>query len=278
MKRTILFAWIAAAVCAGCAEDHANVYTGSDNIYFDFDPATKQRDSILYTFAFTPGVKVDTVYLPVRISGRRIPEARQFTVAVVNDAKRTTAQAGLHYEPLQSFYTIPADSGMAQVPFILYNEDPELENRSVAVTMVLTPTEDLGINLPDLITAKVVFSNRLEMPVWWQMWTGELRDYTRTKHALYLIAVGNIDLISSYEGNNHLIPYNLFLIDKLRRFLREPFVWVEQNPDYVLEEKSEGIYDFYRPDLPDIRYTLSKFVADGKYYFIDEYDERVIIN
>lgn len=276
MKRTILFAWIAAAMCAGCAEDHANVYTSFDNVYFDFDPETKERDSVIYTFAFTPGVKVDTVYLPVRISGRRINQERHFTMAIVGD--RTTAQPGVHFEPLLPSYTIAADSGSTLVPFILYNEDPELENRSVAVTMVLTPTEELGVDFPHLITAKVVFSNRLEMPVWWPMWSSELRDYTRAKHALYLISVGNIDLISSYEGNNALIPYNLFLIDKLRRFLRDPFVWVAQNPAYVLEEKGRGIYDFYKADIPDVRYTLEKYDADGKYYFIDEYDDRVIIN
>lgn len=276
-KSIFLLAGIILCLATACKENAPMRYNSPDNVYFDFDDEkTADRDSVLYTFAYTPDVTTDTVLIPVRIAGKRVSKERHFNVTIL---PTTTAVSGKHYEPLQSFYTIAADSGKAYIPFIIYNTDAELQNKSVATYMQLTASEDFGVTIDTLIKAKIVFSNRLEKPAWWDFWSGQLSEYSRVKHDLYLVSVGRVDLISDYSGDNGLqIPYNLYVIDKLRKFLSDPFAWTSAQKSYVLTKRADGNYDFYHTENPDKKFFLQFNKEDGKYYFLNEKGQRVTVN
>jgi hypothetical protein len=270
MNKIITIIMAAVVLITACRKAEKVTYHSSDNIYFDLDPYN-ERDSIIYTFAYHPEKPQDTVWVPVRISGDRVNADRTYTVKVVDTA--TTAIANKHYEPLKTSYKVPADSGFGYVPVILYNTDTMMVKRSFALTIQLVSTGDLNTDFSSLITARVVFSNKLEKPIWWDMWLGGY--YSQVKHRLFRLAATTKDL--TMVGMD--APENTYYVDKLRNLLNGPFTWVTNNPDkgYVLTIRSDSTnYDFYNPAAPDNKILLQKDTSNARYYFIDENGKEVI--
>jgi len=270
MKR-IIITGIVIVLLAACQKAAYMPYHSSDNIYFNFDDdATTDRDSIVYTFAYTPGKEADTIWLPVRISGHRIDSSRTYKVAVTDSG--TTAKVGTHYAALQPQYTMPANTGIDSFPLVIYSSDTLLTTYSVALNLHLVATSSLGTAFPSLIKARIIISNKLEKPIWWNMWLGGY--YSLVKHELFLISVGVQDLSTSGLD----APKNLYYVSKLNSFLADPFTWIQNNPDkqYTLELRPDGNYDFYNTNTPTHRILYKKDASSGKFFFIDEHGANVI--
>jgi len=250
-----------------CKKAEQLEYHSQDNVYFDL--TAEDRDSIVYTFAYHPGISQDTIFLPVRISGIRMPEDRTFGISVVDTS--TTALANTHYEPFKTSYTMPADSGNYRLAVVIYNKDESLVLHTVVMTLKLTATDELGVALPTLIKARIIVSNKLEKPKWWDMWLG---GYSQVKHMLFRLAATTDDLTT--QGID--APKNLYYAGKLSSFLIDPFTWVNANPEkgYVLTQRPDGNYDFYHTATPGQKILLKKNGATGKFYFIDENGNEVI--
>jgi len=155
---------------------------------------------------------------------------------------------------------------------VIYNTDTLLTKHSVALNLHLVPTTDLGTDIPSLINARIIISNKLEKPIWWNMWLGGY--YSQVKHELFLISVGVQDLSTSGLD----APKNLYYVSKLNSFLTDPFTWLNNNPDkgYVLELRPDGNYDFYNTNTPNHRILYKKDASAGKFFFIDEDGANVI--
>ncbi|OMP79373.1 MULTISPECIES: DUF4843 domain-containing protein [unclassified Chitinophaga] len=256
------------AACKKAEELH---YDHAANIHFDLSSGDK--DSIVYTFAYTPTLSQDTIWLPVQLAGIQVNQDRTYSAYVETDS--STAQAGVHYEPLKSTYTLRADTGRASIPVIIYNVS-DLESESVSLMIKLKATNDLGIEIPtaddgsNLLKAKIVFSAMLEKPNWWDMWLGSY--YSRTKHQLFLIVSG----VTTLTTNGLDAPRNLYLVNLLTAMLNDPFKWVANNPTkgYVLEASGDDYY-FYSIENPARKILLRWNAAAGKYYFIDENGKEV---
>ena len=219
MKRIFIITGLFFLLLSACNKAAYMPYHSSDNIYFNFDDvSTTDRDSIVYTFAYTPGIESDTIWLPVRISGLRTDNDRTYKVAVTDSG--TTAKAGTHYAALQPEYTIPAKTGIDSFPLVIYNTDTLLTQRSVMLNLHLVATGSLGTEMPSLINARIIISNKLEKPIWWNMWMGGY--YSQIKHELFLISVGVQDLSTSGLD----APKNLYYVSKLNSFLANPFGWI----------------------------------------------------
>lgn len=276
LKRTFKLIYTLAGLSfllGSCKQTDLFTYDHPANIYFDLDtdarPDVSLRDSIVYTFAYDMAKSRDTVFIPVRISGLRESRDRQYQVAAEQDS--SSAVPGTHYEALQPAYALPADSGTASLPVVIYNT-ADLEERAVSLILKLRPSADFGIENPDLVRAKVVVSARLEQPPWWSMWLGA---YSRTKHQLFLLVTGQTNM--SMDGLD--APKNLYFAQLLTMMLNNPFSWVQDNPEkgYVLEpvdpERTDR-YHFYHGNNP-ARTILLRQNASGMYYFIDENGEEV---
>lgn len=268
MKRFSIFLAAALMLMVSCQKAKELTYNSPDNIYFDFSASPKDRDSIIYTFAYEPSKARDTIFLPVRISGIRTSGAREFKLLV---AEGSTALPGTHYEPLKEGYTIAADSGTYALPVILLNSDPMLSEKSVTLNLTLVETADFGLQITGLTTCKIVFSSKLEKPDWWNMWLGDY--YSQVKHELFLIATG----ISEMTTSGLDAPMNLYYTGLLASMLNDPFGWVADHPDagYVLELRSDSNYDFYNVNNPGKKIELRKNSDSGKYFFIDENGREV---
>lgn len=270
MKNITILLMAAVVGVISCRKESIPTYHANGNIYFDLS-LVKKADSLLYTFAYHPEVLQDTVWVPVRISGFRDSTVdRKFVVKVV-DGATTTAQVNKHYEPLKSEYIMPANRGATLIPVIVYNTDTNMVKRSFAITLRIEST-DFNTDLHGLTTTRVVISNRLEKPDWWDMWLGTR--YSQVKHQLFRLSATTNELTN--EGIK--APLYLFYVDQLKALLANPGNWVNRNPGkgYKLDLRPDGNYDFYPIATP---YKVIPYVKDattGQFYFIDETGGLVI--
>lgn len=284
MKRNIFYVLVVVAVLFGCKKDQLLTYGSRDNIYLNYkDKDGNQDTSVLtYSFAYNPTLAQDTIWVPVIISGQRSKTERKFAITVVDTA--TTAKVGLHYEALKPSYTMPADSGTVKVPVIIKNSDPELANKSVMLTILVSGGQDFNSSLPVALRERsILYSSRLEQPAWWIYWMGNLGTYSRIKHQLFLISSGTTDLVDMSKPNAFLqIPRSLYYIDNVRTFINDPFAWVARYPEkgYVLTKRADSSkdYDFYNSSSPGKKFYLKYYAQTDKYFFVDENGQQVIIN
>lgn len=249
-----------------CKEAELKLYEEDANIYFNL--SQRDRDSIVYTFAYDMTKAVDTVYIPVSLTGYRLQEVRNYNVYVEQDS--STAVQDIHYKSLENNYSIAANSGGAWFPLIVYNVS-DLEEKSVSVLLKLQATDDFGIDNPNIIRARVVLSARLEKPIWWDDW---LDNYSRVKHQLFILVTEQRTL--TREGLD--APKNTYFRDMLAMMLNDPFRWVNNNPEkgYVLTSTDDGAsYSFYHKDNSDRAMLLRYNSGSGKYFFIDENGREV---
>lgn len=251
-----------------CKKGEYLLYNSPANIHFNFPVTT--ADSVVYTFAFTPGKLSDTVYIPVQLSGMRVDRDRQYAVAVTDS--NTTAVGSEHYAPLEQTYVLPADSGTTWLPIIIYNTDTLLRKRSVTLGFHLVATNDLGVAIADQDMGKVIISNKLEEPDWWTMWLGNY--FSSTKYQLFIIATG----LNTLSTNGLDAPKNLFYASELTTLLEDPFDWVANNPKsgYVLTQQSNGSYSFYNVNNPQSVLSLVQDPSTGGWFFIDENGAEVM--
>jgi len=300
MKRIILYSCLLVAILFSCqSEDGDFVYHQKDNIYFGIGTtvglsvAQVEKDALLpkgiqdprrtfYSFAIDQKV-VDTIYIPVTISGQRAAFPRSFKVSINPDS--TSAQVGLHYRMIEGSYTIPADSGSTWLPLVLFNKDTLMETQSFKVGLTLEPNDDFDVTVLANSYASVTFSSRLERPIWWSLWerNGTLGSYTRTKHALYLIALEGIedkDLVPDFEtpANQSMIPYDRFLVGKFQALLLDPVLWIKDHPNYDIDDIKPGVKEFYSVANPVKKYRLVLDPEEGKYYFLDENGAHVSLS
>lgn len=282
MKKNIFYIFLLSIALFACKKNEITTYDSADNIYLNYYNKDGVFDTaaVTYSFSASPGLAKDTIWVPVVVSGKRQSSDRQFVLAIVDTA--TTAQKDKHYEPLKPFYIMPADSGKVNVPVIIKNIDQDLTGKSVALTFRLVGNADFKQDLPaKLRTKKLIFSNRLERPSWWMFWQGQLGEYSRVTHQLFLISGGK-DLVDMSKPNAYLeIPRTLYYLENVRLFVKDPFSWISRNPQagYILTKRADvsNDYDFYNISAPDIKFYVKFFPQVNGYFFINESGKQIIM-
>lgn len=261
----------AAVLFAACSLDSDFYYQApKDSIYFNYLDTTKH--TVSYTFAYDLTEEEHTLYLPVIISGERIPSERRFKVVV--DSENTTAQAGLHYKAFDASYPIAAGKGTYQLPVTLYNNDIRLLDETVKLTLNLVASDDFYVAFPYLTIAVVNFSCRLEEPDWWKSWKNQLGNYSRDKHFLFNAATNDAQLGIPGGGDLSVTPAGLYNIALAKELLSDPFRWVGNNPAFAMTPKPDGNYLFHSVATPE-RAVLYNSTTK---YFVDENGLNIIIN
>ncbi|WP_436488322.1 DUF4843 domain-containing protein [Chitinophaga sp. ARDCPP14] len=277
MKKIIatgMFSWI---LLMACKKQDDLVFRENNNVYFDFTDYIKNTriDSFFYSFALFPEKSIDTLLLPVRISGERASYDRWFKAQVI--AEGTTALVGLHYKMLDSAYKIPADSGRTFLPLIISGSDPLLLDTSVVIKLKLMASSAFGNDFPSYDTAKVTFSNRLEQPLWWVVWESDLGVYSRVKHELFIRTSGTTELQLD-NSDWQSTPKTLFYLRQFRAFMMDPIARAADYKDkgYAIGQEPDGTYYFYNTGNLNKKYPLEHSTADGRYYFHDENGNRIV--
>jgi Domain of unknown function (DUF4843) len=253
-------------VLVSCHKEALPIYQQTqNNVYFNF---SNGNDSVTYTFAYTPGLLIDTIYLPIRISGNRSPKGFSYKVAVTDSG--TTAVAGLDYVALQPSYAIPPDSGTTLLPIVVLNNDTLLTQHSVTLNLNLAATSDLGVQMPEIIKAKVIISNKLEKPAWWDRW---MTNYSDEKFELFIIATNGVTELANDDATYGLFaPQSLYYIGLMNDLINDPAGWITKNPNrgYVLEPQNDGTWFFYNTTTPSSRIQVIFDPSANRYYFVQK--------
>ncbi|WP_188316226.1 DUF4843 domain-containing protein [Chitinophaga agrisoli] len=274
--KNMIIAGLLCWACVACKKATELTYASPDNVYFDYRNSKNERvDSVIYSFALYPELATDTIWLPVALSGNRVAADRKFAASIIDSA--TTAVAGLHYKKLETAYTLPGNTGYGWLPLVLFGTDPALTSKTVQIKLQLESTSELGALYKKLDTMKILFSNRLEKPIWWDAWIGELGQYSRVKHELFIRVSGTTELPPT-NSDATTTPRVLFYTRRFKAFLADPIQWITDNPSagYTIIPTTNGNYYFYSITNPDKKYLLEYSAAVNKYFFRDENGDFIV--
>ena len=185
--------YIMVGLLIGLAACQENDKTGFDNdgtVYFQVNQNSwkDMSDSIVYSFAGKDG-DTQTVNLHVNLLGNTVDYERHVRLAV--NAEKTTAQEGLHYAALEKEYILPAGAFSLNIPVVLYNKDLRLEKEAFQLALDLQPSEDLGLGLTARTAVRIIVSNVLTRPYYWDEYMDYVfGTYSRVKHEHIIHEIG----------------------------------------------------------------------------------------
>ena len=198
MKIKILYAigfWCILLVA--CQENEMNTFDHEGAVYFQLTSNWSDGvDSVVYSFAGKT-IEQDTLWLLVDLMGEAVDYDRALRLVV--DAENTTAVEGTHYAALQPEYILPAGAYQVQVPVVLYNKDPMLEERSFQLGMRLEPTSDLQLGLTARTKVRVLLTAMLMKPSYYEKGLSYyFGTYSKAKHEICIQVLGE-DFPATYE-------------------------------------------------------------------------------
>ncbi len=199
----------------GC-EKNLETYMAKDNIYF-WDALYQSqsvipRDSTTVSFGYVPIDKKDSLYnIPVNALGNVMAIDREFKVKVLSSS---TAQAGTHYDFMDSKFVIPANSIRGYIRLKLYRL-PEMQKETFNISLELIQNDNFSIDLNPRVVSKkeismsrhtISFNDILTKPKAWL--DGYLGPFSRKK--MLLMAE-----INGIENLSDLDDYTITSISKL---------------------------------------------------------------
>lgn len=173
-------------LASGCSKNEMIVYEEKPSVYFS---EISNEDSLVYSFAGKT-IASDTIYLDLKLLGNKLKANKKYKIQV-NDAG-TTAKESLHYKKIEEFYSFPVDEFATKLPIIVYNTDPALANKSVALSLSIVSTDELNKGYPTNTTAHIIITNQLVKPIYWDdlliIYYGE---YSKVKHEICIRLQGH---------------------------------------------------------------------------------------
>lgn len=220
-------------IFSSCTENEREFYSEKQSVYFT-DYSDNEQDSTIYSFAGSSSNEAK-VNLSVSLMGAYLTKDAKFKI-VVNSAK-TDAVAGTDYAVPSEYYTFPANATKVDIPITIYKNSPSLENGHLTLALTLKATEELDIAYSYRKNIRVIFTNKLIKPSYWDMiLVLYFGTYSKVKHEYlislmhkdfpltlkeitdiqYLMSIGRkatkyyLDNIVYDENGNRITPWNAF--------------------------------------------------------------------
>lgn len=194
----IIFIAMVAGLLSGCSKE-LKTFDGAPQVYFLYASQPKESfndillDSTIITFAYAPAsIRDSVIIVPVKATGIPMSTDRSYMLKV-NDS--STAQAGKHYEVIQSDFSISAGK-LLDTLYIKLKRTPEMLTESFNIYLELHANENFGVDLLKKLTAaggnktvntirhRVMVNDILRRPMYWI--DGYLGTFSRKK--LYLMS------------------------------------------------------------------------------------------
>ena len=115
----------------------------------------------------------------------------------------STAQAGVHYEPLKTEYILNAGEMQTVIPIVVYNKDPQLEQKAVVLSIALDETNELKLGITNRTQVFLLISNILMQPTYWKdsRLDNQFGPYTRGKRSYINNYLKDNYPVTDREGN-----------------------------------------------------------------------------
>lgn len=172
-----------------CTKEEVKFYDGKDRVQFSklgIGTAARYVDSADFSFAAKGDLQVDTVFIPVDVTGRTAAVDREFKVEF--DAAASNAAPGKDFDFGKC--VIKAGSFKGVFPLILRNtKDLETIRKVVAFKIAANDAFEVGIGKQ--LKSKVAFFNFMVKPVDWELRMARFFGaYSKEKHRFILYHLG----------------------------------------------------------------------------------------
>lgn len=159
--------YAAGIAMSACSPEESYSYRGMAGIHFT-------SDTLYFSFGVLPFNITDTVIqIPVEILGEVSAIDRTYRFEI--DKKIATARAGIHYEEINGKRRIPRHLIHDTIRIRVYRKNLD-EHSLYTFSLKLEESHEFPARMGELQRIGIGFSNRLDMPIWWQQlshWTGE---------------------------------------------------------------------------------------------------------
>lgn len=208
MKKIYLF-WIP-VLCLlwRCSENERMVWESKAGVYFP--EYTTDMDSLVYSFRIS-GTESDTIWMQVKLQGVILEQPKAYEV-VVDEA--STAISDIHFKALEENYVFPAHEATTSFPIVVLKHGKDLDDKTVTLALRLKATEDLDVALPGQARARLLITNQLIRPSYWDMPISlYFGAYSQAKHLKCIEIMGHDFPLKESElmGYNGISSYTYWM-------------------------------------------------------------------
>lgn len=189
-------------ILSSCSENERMTYSEKPGVYFpDY---VEDADSLVYSFLISQSDE-DVINIQVKLLGALLDTPGKYKI-VVSD--KSTAVAGHHYEALPETFEFPAATPVTSFPIKVLKPGTELDDKIVTLELALEPTEDLDLGYLDRVNMRLMITNQIVKPSYWDMplalYFGE---YSQAKHLKCIELMGHdfpltADELMDYNGTS----------------------------------------------------------------------------
>ena len=184
--RHLFFILIGILLLTSCQENDRMVYEEKPAVYFSDYIA--DADSLQYSFRIKAQDR-DTIYIEVKLLGDLLENPASYRVVALDNS---TAVVGKHYVALPESFEFKANTSVEEFPVIVTNPGVEMDTTTVTLELALEATEDLDLGYPDQVKMRLMITNQLIKPSYWDMplslYFGE---YSQVKHQQCILIMGH---------------------------------------------------------------------------------------
>lgn len=211
MKKTYLLLVLLTGLFA-CKKEEVKVYDGGDRVQFTRLSTKPYSGDLFYSFG-TKGKKVvDTMFIPVDITGRVANFDREINIEIIPD--ETTATQGTDYDFGKRI--IPAGKSKGVVELIL-RRTKKLETEIKVVSFRIATSAEFKPGIEKQLKSKVSFYDYLVRPVSWEFMNFGAYSVVKHKFVLYHLGFAEINRAAADVAED--IPNYVFASSKFPLFL-----------------------------------------------------------
>lgn len=214
--KSILYILLGVCIAlTGCSKNDYPGYDADNYIYFSRDTLK----NTVFSFFFEQGDE-GVVKLPVEIIAPMTEYGRSYKVGFVSDG--STAREGEDFVLPECDFVFGGNRITDTLAIKVLR--PEKENHEVMAVFELLPSADFLPGMPDRVRAKVVITNKISQPVWWDQWhiTSGLGVYSDLKYKAFYECTGVSDL--DYKNREDLSQ------SEVRALILDFKYWLKEHP------------------------------------------------
>lgn len=196
-----------------CSEDNLAGYSSDSYIYF----AKESTDSTIFSFAYDNQLTEGELKLKLNLVSLLESHERSFNVRFLPD--ESSAKEGTHFVLNKQGQTIAANDSIGYLTLTIKKGD--LNKNAVEAVFELVDSEDFKVGLKSNSKARVIISDKLSKPDWWDDWhiSSGLGTYSDEKYTAFIEEIKVHDLTLQEDGGTLSYSEMRVLVLKFKRAL-----------------------------------------------------------
>jgi len=229
--KNIFILIISLVALISCEEEKLTAWGEQDFVSFHKTAA----DSTVFSFILNSDKQKGTCSIALDLLGKISDVDRTLNYEVVES--NTTAIEGKHYEKLSGVVTIKANQNSGSIDIPVLNS-ADLKEDYVILELTIIPNEYYACGFPDKISNRIVITDQISRPLWWDLAPGYasyyyvsgnyyglhqrngLGQYSDKKYQLFVDVTGipgldflNDENMTYDEARNYMLQFKYWLLE-----------------------------------------------------------------